>query len=71
MPLSGEAFGMLDKDAAYAGSSGKYYHSKNGAHLLSSYQECTAVKLWSDSEQLVRLMDSERPTILERTRVAA
>ncbi len=69
MPLSGEALGMLDEDAAYANSSGKYFHSKNGVlsearSSVVSYEEERAVKLWSDSEQLVRLKDSERPATL-------
>ena len=70
MPLSGEALAMLAEDAAYAGSSGKYYHSKNG--VLSetrssavSYEENAAVKLWSDSEHLVQLANSERPCTLK------
>ena len=76
MPLSGEALAMLDEDAAYAGSSGKYFHSKNGVlsetrSSVVSYQQATAAKLWSDCEQLVQLMDSERPTMLERTHLAA
>jgi hypothetical protein len=60
MPLSGEALAVLDQDAAYVGSSGKYYHSKNG--ILSetrssraSYDKTASAKLWSDSEQLVGL----------------
>ncbi len=72
MPLSGEALAMLAEDAAYAGSSGKYYHSKNG--VLSetrssavSYEENAAVMLWSDSEHLVQLANSERPCTLKET----
>ena len=72
MPLSGEALAMLAEDAAYAGSSGKYYHSKNGGlsetrSSVVSYEEDTAVKLWSDSEHLVRLADHERPCTLKET----
>ncbi len=76
MPLSGEALALLDEDAAYSDSSGKYFHSKNGVlseirSSIVSYQQATAAKLWSDSEQLVHLMNSERSTILERARAAA
>jgi NAD(P)-dependent dehydrogenase (short-subunit alcohol dehydrogenase family) len=70
MPLSGEALGMLAIDAAFAGSSGKYFHSNNG--VLSearssavSYDERKAAKLWSDSEQLVHLGVRERPRRLQ------
>jgi NAD(P)-dependent dehydrogenase (short-subunit alcohol dehydrogenase family) len=70
MPLSGEALAILDQDAAYGGSSGKYFHSKNGVlsetrSSLASYNATAAAKLWSDSEELVRLKDSERPETLE------
>ncbi len=69
MPLSGEALATLAEDASYAGSSGKYYHSKNGVlsetrSSVVSYEEDTAVKLWSDSEHLVQLANSERPCTL-------
>jgi len=69
MPLSGEALGMLAQDAAYAQSSGKYFQSKNGVlretrSSVKSYEEQVAAKLWSDSEQLVRLRDSEQPVAL-------
>ena len=30
MPLSGEALGILARDTKYDGSSGRYFHSKNG-----------------------------------------
>ena len=48
MPLSGEALAMLAEDAAYAGSSGTYYHSKNGVlsetrSSVVSHEEDTAV----------------------------
>ena len=71
MPLSGEALGMLAEDAAYAHSSGKYFHSKNGVlsetrSSVISYEEQAAATLWSDSEQLVRLKDSERPVALRK-----
>jgi NAD(P)-dependent dehydrogenase (short-subunit alcohol dehydrogenase family) len=63
MPLSGEALAMLDQDAAYEESSGKYYHSKNGVlsetrSSLTSYDTAASAKLWSDSEQLVGLNHS-------------
>ncbi len=69
MPLSGEALGMLDEDAMYANSSGKYFHSKNGVlrearSSAVSYDEAKAAQLWRDSEQLVRLTDNERPVNL-------
>lgn len=69
MPLSGEALAMLAEDAAYAHSSGRYFHSKNGVlretrSSVASYEEQAAATLWSDSEQLVRLTDSERPVCL-------
>ena len=70
MPFSGEALGMLVADAAFAGDSGKYFHSKDG--VLSearssavSYDEGKAAKLWSDSEELVHLGASERPRRLQ------
>ena len=64
MPLSGEALGILAEDAAYADSSGQYFHSSNGVlsqtrSSVVSYQEDTAGKLWSDSERLVRLLVEE------------
>ena len=70
MPLSGEALAMLAEDAAYAGSSGKYYHSKNGVlsetrSSVVSYEEETAVKLWSDSAHLVLLANRELPWSLK------
>jgi NAD(P)-dependent dehydrogenase (short-subunit alcohol dehydrogenase family) len=63
MPLSGEALAMLDQDAVYEDSSGKYYHSKNGVlsetrSSLASYDTAAWAKLWSDSEQLVGLNHS-------------
>ena len=69
MPLSGEALAMLDQDVAYSGTSGKYFHSKNGVlcetrSSVASYDATAAAKLWSDSEQLVGLKDSERPATL-------
>ena len=69
MPLSGEALAMLDQDVAYTGRSGKYFHSKNGVlretqSSVVSYDATAASKLWSDSEQLVGLKDSERPETL-------
>ena len=69
MPLSGEALAMLAEDAAYANISGRYYHSKNGVlsetrSSVVSYEENAAVKLWSDSEHLVQLANSERPCTL-------
>ncbi len=71
MPLSGEALAILDQDAAYSDSSGRYFHSKNGEvsetrSSVVSYQEDTAAKLWSDSCQLVRLAQNETPAVLER-----
>ena len=71
MPLSGDALAMLDRDALYADSSGKYFHSKNGVlsetrSSVVSYQEDTAARLWIDSELLVRLAEKERPEILCR-----
>ncbi len=66
MPFSGEALALLAADAAYAGDSGKYFHSKDG--VLSearssavSYDERKAARLWSDSEELMQLEASERP----------
>jgi hypothetical protein len=75
MPLSGEALAMLEEDATYAGSSGKYFHSKNGVlgearSSVASYDEAKAARLWNDSEQLVRLQASERPELLERGALA-
>ncbi len=71
MPFSGEALGMLAADAAFAGASGKYFHSKDG--VLSearssavSYDEGKAARLWSDSEELVHLGARERPQRLQR-----
>jgi NAD(P)-dependent dehydrogenase (short-subunit alcohol dehydrogenase family) len=69
MPLSGEALAMLAADPAYAHSSGRYFHSKNGIlgetrSSVKSYDQPAAVTLWSDSEQLVRLSEGERPVAL-------
>ena len=69
MPLSGEALATLDRDAAYADSSGKYFHSKNGVlsatrSSVASYNASWAAKLWSDSERLVGLLDPERSKVL-------
>lgn len=71
MPLSGEPLGILCREQALADCSGEYFHSKNGAlsatrSSVASYQEGTAAKLWSDSEELVRLTDSERSVTLMR-----
>jgi hypothetical protein len=73
MPLSGEALGMLAEDAAFTHVSGKYFHSRNGVlsetrSSVLSYEEQAAVTLWSDSEQLTRLTDSERPVALRARR---
>jgi NAD(P)-dependent dehydrogenase (short-subunit alcohol dehydrogenase family) len=70
MPLSGEALGMLDKDAAYSNSSGKYFNAKNGVlsaarSSVASYDKVKAAKLWRDSEQLVQLSEYERPAAFE------
>ena len=64
MPLSGEALALINQDAAYVGSSGKYYHSKNGVlsetrSSLASYDTSASAMLWSDSESLVGLTPSE------------
>ena len=72
MPLSGEALGMLAEDAAYATSSGKYFHSKNGvlSEARSSVMSCRedkAVKLWRDFEELVQLAGDERPAALRQS----
>jgi NAD(P)-dependent dehydrogenase (short-subunit alcohol dehydrogenase family) len=69
MPLSGEALGTLAVDDRYAASSGRYFHSKNGElaearSSVASYDGPTAAKLWTDSERLVGLRDSERPVCL-------
>ncbi|WP_428391011.1 SDR family NAD(P)-dependent oxidoreductase [Lichenicoccus sp.] len=58
MPLSGEALALLTIDPAFAGASGRYFHSKNGKvgearSSLASYDEVKAAKLWRDSEELV------------------
>ena len=71
MPLSGEALAILEADPAYADSSGKYFHSKNGVlsqtrSSLISYDQATAEKLWTDSARLVRLTAQELPTSLQR-----
>ena len=60
MPFSGEALAVLAADPAFAGASGKYFHSKDGKlgearSSLKSYDEATAAKLWRDSEELVCL----------------
>jgi hypothetical protein len=69
MPLSGEALAMLDQDVAYAGSSGEYFHSKNGVlsetrSSIASYSHEAAEKLWRDSERLTALQDHEWPRTL-------
>ncbi len=69
MPLSGEALAMLEKDAAYADSSGKYFHSKDGvlsetSSSVASYDAAASAKLWDDSERLVLLKASEQPATL-------
>ena len=68
------ALGMLADDSAYAGSSGRYFHSKNGVlsetrSSVMSHEDHAAVTLWSDSEQLMRLKDSERPVALRMSPV--
>jgi len=60
MPLSGEALATLAEAPEFAEKSGKYFHSNNGLlseakSSVASYDEGKAVKLWSDSEELVRL----------------
>ena len=66
MPFSGEALGMLAAGAEFAGSSGKYFHSKDGIlgearSSAVSYDEARGIKLWSDSQELVALEMNERP----------
>ena len=58
MPLSGEALALLTVDPAFAGASGRYFHSRNGKlgearSSRASYDEATAAKLWRDSKELV------------------
>ncbi len=70
MPLSGEALAVLDQDIAYGGSSGKYFHSKNGLlsetrSSVASYDAVAAAKLWNDCEELVGLQNSERPKLMQ------
>ncbi len=69
MPFSGEAIATLAADPAFTDGSGKYFQSKDG--VLSearssavSYDAGKAAKLWSDSEELVHLQPSERPSRL-------
>jgi NAD(P)-dependent dehydrogenase (short-subunit alcohol dehydrogenase family) len=69
MPLSGEALSIFGLDPMHGTSSGKYFHSKNGVlsetrSSTASYDKASAAKLWSDSEDLVGLVSSERPRIL-------
>ncbi len=71
MPLSGEALGILCRDAAFADASGKYFHSKNGVlsetrSSVASYKEAVATKLWRASEDLVSMTAIERCIALTR-----
>ena len=69
MPFSGEALGILAADPAFGGGSGKYFHAKDGVLSQTrssavSYDAAKAAKLWNDSEELVQLAATERPSWL-------
>jgi hypothetical protein len=69
MPLSGEALAILAAAPEFATQSGKYFHSNRGVlseatSSRASYDEQKAVKLWSDSEDLVQLSPAELPNCL-------
>jgi NAD(P)-dependent dehydrogenase (short-subunit alcohol dehydrogenase family) len=64
--FSGDALAKVVTDPRFADGSGKYFQSNNGTLIearssKASYDEAKAVKLWTDSEQLVHLQDHERP----------
>lgn len=62
--FSGAALARIVSDPAFAGGSGKYFQSNNGALIerrssKTSYDERRAAKLWNDSKQLVNLQPNE------------
>lgn len=68
--FSGAGLGKVVADPAFAGSSGKYIQSHNGALIKArsskvSYDETRAAKLWDDSKRLVHLQASEGPILLQ------
>ncbi len=74
--FSGAGLGKVVADPAFAGSSGEYIQSHNGALIEArsskvSYDEKRAVKLWSDSERLVHLQASEEPILLQSNKKLA
>ena len=63
LSFSGAALARVVADPSFANASGKYFQSKNGTFLEArsskmSYDEQRALKLWTDSEQLVQLSDN-------------
>ena len=62
--FSGASLAKLAADPAYADGSGKYFQSQDGAlrerrSSTLSYDDARALKLWNDSETLVRLQGNE------------
>ncbi len=69
LPFSGDALARVAVDPSFAGGSGKYFQSNDGALVEArsskvSYDEAAAARLWQDSERLVRLQAGERPARL-------
>jgi NAD(P)-dependent dehydrogenase (short-subunit alcohol dehydrogenase family) len=69
LSFSGDALARLAVDPQYANATGQYLQSQDG-HLVTarsskvSYDEQKALKLWKDSETLVKLQPQEMPEVL-------
>jgi NAD(P)-dependent dehydrogenase (short-subunit alcohol dehydrogenase family) len=69
LSFSGDGLARLAVDPDYASEAGQYLQSEDG-HLVTarsskvSYDEQRALKLWKDSETLVKLQPNEMPEVL-------
>jgi NAD(P)-dependent dehydrogenase (short-subunit alcohol dehydrogenase family) len=69
LTFSGEALARLAVDPQYASATGQYFQSEDGSLVAArsskvSYDEERALKLWTDSETLVKLQPHEMPEVL-------
>lgn len=69
LSFSGSEPAKVVADLFFAGRPGKYFQSKNGTLIEArsskvSFGVKRALKLWSDSEQLVHLQANEKPICL-------
>jgi NAD(P)-dependent dehydrogenase (short-subunit alcohol dehydrogenase family) len=67
--FSGKSLALLAADSAYKNGSGKYFQSNDGQLIERrssklSYDEARALKLWTDTKDLIHLQPDEEPLCL-------